>query len=161
MSEAIDSIAPSEALGRPWERYLGIARVDHWVKNAFMLPNGYLREAPQDPKRGSVSFLGAPTGRMYEDWIIDGQYLISNSSDPIKLRFVADVQQVAKMDDMFCEGLAARIGLEVVETLTQSGAKKQQIEADYGKFMMEARMVNGIEEDSVEPPEDDFITCRI
>ncbi len=38
MSEAIDRIAPREAASRPWERYLGIARVDHWVKNAFMLP---------------------------------------------------------------------------------------------------------------------------
>lgn len=38
MSDAVDKIAPSEAAGPAWQRYLGIARVDHWVKNAFMLP---------------------------------------------------------------------------------------------------------------------------
>jgi len=37
MSDAVHKIAPSEAGGPAWERYLGIARVDHWVKNAFML----------------------------------------------------------------------------------------------------------------------------
>jgi 4-hydroxybenzoate polyprenyltransferase len=38
MSDTAHKIAPSEAAGPAWERYLGIARVDHWVKNAFMLP---------------------------------------------------------------------------------------------------------------------------
>lgn len=38
MSEAVDRIEPAEAPGPAWQRYLGIARVDHWVKNAFMLP---------------------------------------------------------------------------------------------------------------------------
>ncbi len=38
MSDAVDKIAPSEAAGPAWQRYFGIARVDHWVKNAFMLP---------------------------------------------------------------------------------------------------------------------------
>ncbi len=38
MSDAVDKIAPSEALGPAWTRYFGIARVDHWIKNAFMLP---------------------------------------------------------------------------------------------------------------------------
>lgn len=35
MSQTTDRIALTEA---PWQRYLGIARVDHWIKNVFMLP---------------------------------------------------------------------------------------------------------------------------
>lgn len=38
MSDTVDKIAPDEATGPVWQRYFGIARVDHWVKNAFMLP---------------------------------------------------------------------------------------------------------------------------
>src|SRR5258708_24419909 len=38
MSEAIRRIAPTAAAGSAWQHYLGIAPVDHWVKNAFMLP---------------------------------------------------------------------------------------------------------------------------
>lgn len=130
-------------------------------KNIFMLPHGFLRIAPQEPKAGSVSFLGAPTGRMYDDWEYNDKYLISQSPYPIVYRFGADVTQVSKMDDQFCEALGARVGLEVCETLTQSGSKLANIERDYKKFVDEARTTNGIEQGPTEPPEDDYITCRI
>ena len=74
--------------------------------------------------------------------------------------FVADVTDVRLMDAMFCEGLGARIGLEVCEPLTQSTAKKTTISQIYQKFMGEARTVNAIEQGAVDPPEDDFITVR-
>lgn len=130
------------------------------TRNVFMLPNGFLREAPQDPKAGSNSILGAPTGLQYNDWNLEGNYITSSRASPIALRFVANVTLVTSMDPMFCEGLGARIAVEVVEDLTQSADKKRGIENAYQKFMTEARMVNGIETGSTEPPEDDYITCR-
>lgn len=130
------------------------------TRNVFRLPAGFLRMAPQDPKAGSFSTLGAPSGREYEDWNLEGDYLVSAFSDPIPLRFVADLTDVRAMDDMFCEGLAARIAMEVCEPITQSGAKLAAISQAYQKFMSEARTVNAIETGSVEPPLDDFITCR-
>lgn len=131
------------------------------TKNIFRLPANFLRRAPQDPKAGSVSFLGAPTGLMYDDWLLTNQYIVSRCSYPIVLRFVADVTNVATFDDMFCELLAARIGMEVVERLTQSTAKLGAISAMYKQFGTDARAVNGIETGATEPPEDDYITCRI
>jgi|GEM_PF-2363468 len=130
-------------------------------KNIFMLPNGHLRRAPQEPKAGSVSFLGAPTGRMYEDWEYNGNFIVSQSPYPIIYRFGADVVQVNEMDDMFCEALASRIGMEICETLTQSSQKVSVCAAAYKQFVLEARLVNGIEQGATEPPEDDYITCRI
>lgn len=131
------------------------------TRNIFMLPAGYLRDAPQDPKAGSVSYLGAPSGLQYTDWVFDGNYIISRTTYPIMLRFVADVTLVDKMDDMFCEGLGCRIGLEICEELTQKANLTSVIEGKYKQFMGEARVVNGIEEGATEPPEDDYITCRI
>lgn len=130
-------------------------------KNIFLLPNGYLRRAPQDPKAGSVSFLGAPTGRMYDDWEYNGKFIISQSPWPIIFRFGADIVQVNEMDDMYCEALGARIASEVCETLTQSTQKLGAISTAYKKFVDEARTVNGIEQGATEPDEDDYITCRI
>lgn len=131
------------------------------TRNIFRLPANFLRKAPQDPKAGSVSFLGAPSGLMYNDWDLTGNYIVSRESNPIVLRFVADIIDVSNMDDMFREGLAARIASEVVERLTQSTAKRGGIIATYNKTMGEARVVNGIETGPTEPPEDDYITCRI
>lgn len=131
------------------------------TRNLYRLPANFLRKAPQDPKAGSVSFLGAPTGMMYDDWDLTNDYIVTQEVFPIVLRFVADITDVTKMDDMFCEGLGARIGLEVCERLTQSTAKMAAIASAYKTFMGDARTVNGIETGPVEPPVDDYISCRI
>jgi hypothetical protein len=132
-----------------------------FTRNVFRLPSGFLRRAPQDPKAGSTSFLGAPSGLRYDDWTMEGKYITSIDTNPILLRFAADVTDVALFDDMFCELVAARVGMEVVERLTQSTAKLQSIAAMYKQFGGEARIINGIETGPTEPPEDDFITCRL
>ncbi len=131
------------------------------TQNIYRLPAGFLREAPQDPKMGSVSFLGSPSGMQYNDWKYQGDYIMTRWSTPIVYRFVADVSLVTEMDDMFCEGLAARIGMEVCERVTQSDSKVQLCGQIYKGWMSEARMINGIETGSVEPAEDDFVTTRL
>lgn len=128
--------------------------------NVFVLPYGYLKVAPQDPKAGSTSYLGAPSGRPYDDWTFEANYFTSMEAYPINFRFVADTANVPDMDDMFCEGWAARIGVEVCEPLTQSAEKIKTCEGMYRLVMSEARIVNGIETGPTEPPEDDWITCR-
>lgn len=131
------------------------------TRNVYQLPNGFLREAPQDPKAGSTSYLGAPSGRMYDDWTFEGNYFTTTESRPIVFRFVANVEDVSLMDPMFCEGLGARVGYECCERVTQSTNKQGACLAAYRAFMADARTVNGIETGPTEPPEDDYITCRI
>lgn len=130
------------------------------TRNVYRLPAGYLRKAPQQPKAGSVSYLGAPSGLGYTDWEYNGNYLISREVYPIPFRFGADITDVTTMDPMFCEGLACRIAAEICETLTQSVTKISTIAAAYKAFMGEARTVNAIESGADEPPLDDYIQCR-
>lgn len=130
------------------------------TRNIYRLPSGYLREAPQNPRAGAASQLGAPSGDFYRDWNYEGDFIVSSDSGVIIYRFVADVTDVRKMDPMFCEGLGARIGLEICEPLTQSNAKVSTIASKYEKFMKEARLVNGIETGPTEPPVDDWLACR-
>jgi hypothetical protein len=131
------------------------------TRNVYRLPAGFLRPAPQDPKAGSTLFLGAPSGREYEDWVYESDYIVSGFNDSITFRFIADVTDVTRMDDMFCECLAARIGLEVCEPLTQSSAKLATIRGIYAKWEADAITVNGIEIGAIEPPEDAYISCRV
>lgn len=131
------------------------------TRNIFRLPSGYLRKAPQDPKAGAVSYLGAPGGLASDDWEHEGNFITTADNPVIVLRFVADIQDVTQMDPMFCEGLGARIGLEICEPLTQSDSKLSTISQIYKTFMGEARAINSIEAGSVEPPLDDYIATRI
>lgn len=129
--------------------------------NVYRLPAGFLRKAPTDPKASIWPWLGSPSGPWPEDWLFEGPYLVSHEVSPIMLRFVADVTDVSTMNAMFCEGLAARIGIEVCEPLTQSTAKVSMIEQQYKTFMGEARLQNSILIGAEEPPIDDFIACRL
>lgn len=129
--------------------------------NVYFLPYGFLRQAPQNPKAGAVSFLGGPSGNQYPDWVFNGQFILTRQAPLILLRFAADIANVQDMDTMFCEGLSCRVAMEICEALTQSTAKLQSIGSEYKQFMGDARAVNGIEQGPTEPYEDDFISCRI
>jgi hypothetical protein len=130
------------------------------TRNAFRLPAGYLRMAEQNPK-GSSTALGGPSGIIYNDWNLEGDFLVSAEGGPISLRFVADVTDVRRMDDMFCEGLAARIGIAITDTITQSASQLSSIASEYAKFMTEARIVNAIEMGYDDPPDDTYLTVRL
>lgn len=130
------------------------------TRNIYRLPAGFLAKAPQDPKAGSVSLLGAPSNDIYDDWLFQDDYIVSSQAAPIRLRFVADTVDVTKFDDMFCEGLGARLGVEACESLTQSTEKVRTIEGAYNKFMFEARLKNAILIGSEEPALDDWLACR-
>jgi hypothetical protein len=166
------SSAPVNAKG--WLELTPIALTDFFItypigtgpssqtntRNFYRLPAGYLRVAPQDPKAGALTDLGSSTGLQYSDWLFEGDYIISRDNSPIVLRFVADIQDVTAMDDMFCEGLAARMGLEGCEEITQSTSKKQACASEYEKFMGMARRANSIEIGAIEPPEDEYLSVR-
>lgn len=130
------------------------------TRNLYRFPANHLRKAPQAPKAGVGSFLGAPTGLPFDDWELSGNYIVTNDSQPFAYRFVADITNVRDMDDMFCEGLGARVGYEVCPKLTQSVSKRTDIAAAYKTFMGEARIVSGIDGGATEMPEDDLLTVR-
>ncbi len=129
------------------------------TRNVFHLPNSFLRPAPQMPKT-ATPYLGGPSGNVYKDWTYENEFIVTFDGGPIVYRFVADVTSVRKMDAMFCEGLAARIGFEICEKVTQSSAKKQVIAKTYNEWIGRAKLVDAIEQDYTDQPDDDFISVR-
>lgn len=130
------------------------------AQTIFPLPHGYLRPAFSAPKFASGSTLNTSAGIQNNDWQFEGNYIVSASTSALTLRFVADVSDVSAMDPLFCEGLAARIGYEVNETLTQSNIKLQAIGQAYMKFIKDARLVNAIETGNTEPEEEEYELTR-
>jgi hypothetical protein len=128
-------------------------------KNAYLLPAGYLRVAPQNPKPG-MNPLGGPSGVSFDDWQFERGYLVTAQTGTITLRFVGDITDVSLFHGMFCEALALRIALEVCETVTQSAAKVQTIAASYKKFEGDAKAIDGIEDGFIDAPDDDYLTVR-
>ncbi len=131
--------------------------------NAFHLPYGFLRRAPQDSRADFAVWLGAPTGPVENDWLFEGDYLVSHSTAPLLLRFVADVVDVPEMDPMYCEGLAARIAAEVAPSLVEPARLPiilSACSAAYKLAMTEARAANSILIGSESPPLDAYLSVR-
>lgn len=128
--------------------------------NLYKLPTGWLSPVPYDPKQDRSPWLGVPTGPMPDDFVYEGGYIVSHKSEPITLRFVADIADVNAMNPMFCEGLAAMIGMQIAPSLESEKVDRQNAERQYNKAMGEARTRNLIILGAPAPELDDFITCR-
>jgi hypothetical protein len=126
------------------------------ARNAFPLPYGYMRALPPDPKVESREVHVTTAGLRYTDWQLEGNFIVSQEPTSLLLRFVADVQDVSIMDDLFCEMLSARIGYEICESLTQSATKLDRIGSAYQKFADEARLVNWLETGDTELQEEAY-----
>lgn len=131
------------------------------TRNVYILPNGYLRQAPQAPRAQANAFLGAPAGLAFPDWNFENGCFTSMDAQPIVFRFAADVADPSLFDAMFAEGLANRIAVAIFPYMEKSDVKKADLDKSYKKIMAEARIVNGIEIGSVDPPLDDYLTVRV
>lgn len=136
---------------------------DTLTLNAFKLPANFLREAPSEPKRGGIGWLGAPSGGIwYDDREMEGGFIVTQETKPIIYRFIADLTDVFQMDDLFCEAFAGYIG-EAAQPTLQPGRNDlyQRAINTYERAMEDAARINAIEAGSVEPPVDDLLTCRL
>lgn len=133
---------------------------DFTTRNVFRRPYGYLRQAPNDPKKIDP-FVGGPDYKGADDWLRQGEYITTMQAGPLYMRFIADVIDVMSMDPMFCEGVACRMADAMCEPLTQKLDKKRDIAIDYKTIMGDARTVNGIETGTIDPEEDEYLMVRL
>ena len=125
------------------------------IRTIYRLPYGYLRVAPQDQKRPDRPRLSVSAAMRYQDWEIEGSFLFSatDNTGPFNFRYVADVTDVTQMDDLFCEAVAASIGMELCEILTQNRDKLAAANAAYDRSIQLAKDINAIEGGSTENEE--------
>lgn len=132
--------------------------------NVFRLPHGYLRQAPTDPKAGASTWLGAPHTHVREDYVFEGNYLVSATAYPLMLRYVADFVDVPDMDASFCEMLAARCAIEVGPLIIDNERLLPTLignaRGHYEREREAATAVNAIEIGSIDLERDDYITAR-
>lgn len=123
------------------------------ARSAFYLPANFMRLAAQDPKAPGTAHNTVTAGMKWSDWEIENQVLYSAQTTPLVIRFVADVQDVTSMDDMFCEGWGARMAMGLNERFTSNKDLFENTKDAYESYMNEARAMASIEAGSTE---DDF-----
>lgn len=126
--------------------------------SVYRMPWGFLRAAPQDTKQPGVSYLGTTAGMKYTDFELEGNLLYTSNTGPIIFRYVADVTNTVTMDDTFAESLAAAIGFNLAESITQSKEKRGDVAQTYQTYIEQAHLINAIEVGSTEGAEENFGT---
>lgn len=139
-------------------------RTDVTTNNIYRLPHGFLRQVPTDPKGFLRQGLGISSAPAQEDWLFEGNWIVSADPGPISMRYIADITDVPKMDAMFLEAFSAALGQEIAPRVASPqylGTALQVCARHYKSEMDEAATVNGIEIGAEAPPVDPYITCRL
>lgn len=171
---AYDIVRRSELRKRVWsfaierESLAADSPAPTWGRqNSFTVPSNFLRLAEGYPEQyygdgNTVGVTVASTSTItgYRDWVIEKNKIVTNDSAPLQIRFVYDVTDTTLFDSTFSEALAAALGYELCEALTQSNSKKADCAAAYKTKIEEAKQANSIEVAPADPPPDPWLTCR-
>lgn len=155
----------TEPLSILWPIGTGPA-TDFSTNNVFRLPRGYLRRAPTSPNSGLNDYLGADHSMPLEDYVMEGDYIVSGVRNSILVRYVGDVKDVSEMDATFCEMLAARIAVETctapgfaIETKV-AGLIMTNCNRHYNRERRSAVEQNAVEIGPIDPPLDEYLRVR-
>ena len=127
----------------------------------FSLPADFLRITQNN--RGEVSGVGRrrSIGQPVVDYQIEGDKLLSNEGDEIRLLYVADITDPNLFDPLFVDALASRMAEVLNEKINQSNNKKSTAKQDYKDAVAEAKRTNAIENQPILPAEDTWVSERI
>lgn len=109
----------------------------------YPLPTDYIRILPTSD---------------YRDWQIEERCILSNDAGPLRLVYIAEIDDPNKMDALLVESFACRLALNLAERLTQSATKCDMIQREYKRALSEARRINAFENPIAKRLEDSWVT---
>jgi hypothetical protein len=126
----------------------------------YQVPSDFLRIDMCDDRFPSTimdNYIGAE----YLDWVLEGNKILTDIDAPLKLRYIARIEDPNQWDVNFREALACRIAAELAEDLTQSNQKRQLAWEEYKIAINKAIKSNSIEKLPVMPPDDQWVVGRL
>lgn len=156
ISAAYDAVRDAELRRHTWNFSIRRASIaadasqTEWGSwNRYVVPNDFLRLIRDDES-------GIAT-----DWRIEGsdlgQVIITADGSPLKIRYVASIDDPNFYDTLFREALSAALAVACCKEITGSTAKTQDARAAYQDAIEEAKRIGSFEEPAQEFPEDDWI----
>lgn len=124
-----------------------VATAPAWgFTNAFNLPSDCLRLLEVKDQRS-------------EDYQVESRQILSDA-DVLYIRYIRQVTDPNRMDATVVDLMAARLALELCESLTQSNTKLQLMWRQYEESLVRAKRVDGRENPPTLMEEDDWIAVR-
>ena len=95
------------------------------------------------------------------DWVLEGRKILSNTSNVLNLRYLADITDPTQWDANFYNVVAGALAVDICERLTQSNVKKQLLISQYDDDVKLARRMNAFESGPVVAVDDDWWVARL
>lgn len=127
---------------------------------AYTLPADFLRLDLVNDEFPAVvmdNYIGVETN----DYTIEGKKILANMAAPLKLRYIARIEDPNQMDVNFREALSCRIAAELAEDLTQSNQKRELAWNEYKQAVSRAVRTNAIEKPPMMQGDNQWIMSRL
>lgn len=94
-------------------------------------------------------------------YAFEGGLILTDYAAPLKLRYVARIEDPTLFDALFVESFACKLAMELAEPLTQSSTKRELAQREYASAIKEAARASAIEKPPTKLADDTFILARL
>lgn len=94
------------------------------------------------------------------DYSLEGNLILCNTRPPLFLKYIKRETNTAIYPSLFAEVLAAKLAVELAESLTSSAGKKESAQRDYQQALIRAKRINAIQKPSQILPDDSWLLAR-
>lgn len=94
------------------------------------------------------------------DYEVEGRLILTNLAAPLKLRYVANIEDPGQYDPLFSEALACKLAVELAESMTGSSTMRQMAWDEYRQAIRKALRSDAIEAPSQAIADDTWMLSR-
>lgn len=94
-------------------------------------------------------------------WQIEGGKILTDLTAPLKVRYIARIEDTGLWDALFTEVFACRLAVEICERLTQSGGKRELAWKEYEAAVRDAVRSDAVENPPEPLPDDAWLLSRL
>lgn len=94
-------------------------------------------------------------------WSIEGRKILTDLAAPLKIRYIARVEDTGSWDAAFNEVFACRLAVEICERITQSNTKRDLAWNEYNEAINFAVRADAIENPPEPLPDDSWMLSRL
>lgn len=116
--------------------------------NRYALPSDFVRLISIQNARGRVK------------WEIEGGFLYCDLEAPLGIKYVYDEPDTEKYDSILTTALSYSLAIDLVEQLTQSNTKQQNVTAMFEYWVAQAKKANAQEQSPQELQQGSWLDAR-
>lgn len=95
------------------------------------------------------------------EYSLEGNKILTDFAAPLKIRYIARIEDTAQWDATFIEAFACRLAMEMAEDLTQSNTKRELAQREYEQALRTAIRSGGLETPPQALPDNTWVLSRL